>query len=69
MLILCAHLENEQIRWSTDNQNVVRIVIHGSRTLALQQEALAIFGICVKNKIRLEQSGFSEWIIDHFGLG
>ena len=26
---MCAHLENERIRWFTDNQNVVRIVMHG----------------------------------------
>ena len=42
------------------NQNVVKIVMHGtcSRKLALQQEVLAIFGVCVKSKIKLEP----EWI-------
>ena len=51
-------LENERIRWFTDNQNVVRIVLHGSKKPLLQQEALAIFATCMKGKIKLEP----EWI-------
>ena len=49
-------LSNERIRWFTDNQNVVRIVLHGSRKPELQAEALSIFSLCVQNKIRIEPS-------------
>jgi len=48
------NLQNKRVRWSTDNQNVVRIVLHGSRKPALQQEALTIFDTSVKGRIRLE---------------
>ena len=51
-------LRNERVRWFTDNQNVVRIVQHGSPKSDLQAEALEIFSVCVNNKIRLEP----EWI-------
>ena len=50
-------LENERVRWFTDNQNVVRIVQHGSRIPDLQAEALTIFSVCVK---LLNQNGFLE---------
>ena len=40
------------------NQNVVRIVLHGSRKPDLQSEALAIFSIGVKHHIKIEP----EWI-------
>ena len=53
-----SELQNERVRWFTDNQNVVRIVQHGSRNSDLQAEALAIFSLCVKNYIRIEP----EWI-------
>ena len=51
-------LMNEQIRWFSDNQNVVRIVQYGSRQAALQSEALCIFVTCLRNNIRIEP----EWI-------
>jgi len=51
-------LANERVRWFTDNQNVVRIVQHGSPKTTLQAEALEIFSVCVDNRIRLEP----EWI-------
>ena len=51
-------LRNERVRWFTDNQNVVRIVQHGSSKPALQAEALGIFSLCVNNYIRIEP----EWI-------
>jgi len=51
-------LGNERVCWFTDNQNVVRIVQHGSPKTSLQAEALEIFSVCVDNKIRLEP----EWI-------
>jgi len=50
-------LSNEQIRWFSDNQNVVRIVERGSKQPHLQSEALSIFVTCLKN-IRVEP----EWI-------
>ena len=51
-------LKNHRVRWFTDNQNVVRIVLHGSRKPALQEEAMAIFSIGLNHQIRLEP----EWI-------
>ena len=51
-------LQNERVRWFTDNQNVVRIVHCGSKKPVLQQEALAIFEASVGARIRLEP----EWI-------
>ena len=36
-------LKNCRVRWLTDNQNVVRIVLNGSRKLIVREEALAIF--------------------------
>jgi len=36
-------LQNERVKWFTDNQNVVRIVLCGSKKPILQREALAIF--------------------------
>ena len=51
-------LKNHRVRWFTDNQNVVRIVLHGSRKPALQGEAMAILSIGLLQQIRLEP----EWI-------
>ena len=51
-------LKNERLRWFSDNQNVTRIVLHGSRQPALQSEALSIFATCLRNNIRVEP----EWI-------
>ena len=51
-------LRNQRVHWFTDNQNVVRIVLHVSGKPALQREALAIFAVCVAECIRLEP----EWI-------
>jgi len=51
-------LKDERVRWFTDNQNVVRIVQHGSGKPALQAETLAIFSICMGNHIRMEP----EWV-------
>jgi len=53
-----AKLKNEHVHWFTDNQNVVRIVWHGSKKRALQSEVLRIFSACVGNNIRIEP----EWI-------
>ena len=51
-------LQNERVKWFTDNQNVVRIVLCGSKKPILQQEALAVFDASVKARILLKP----EWI-------
>ena len=51
-------LSDERIRWFTDNQNVVRILMHGSRKPLLQAEALAVFHLCVAHHLTIEP----EWI-------
>ena len=55
---LVSKLANERVRWFTDNQNVCRIIMCGSRRPNLQEEAIAIFSISVANHIRIEP----EWI-------
>jgi len=50
-VIFQSKLQNERVRWFTDNQNVVRIVQHGSCKPALQVEAWAIFSIYTSNHI------------------
>ena len=51
-------LENQRIRWFTDNQNVVRILNTGSRNPLLQQEALAIYLTSqLPTRLELNQSG------------
>ena len=47
-------LENERVRWFTDNQNVVRIVQYGSRQPALQVEALKSFAVCVSHQAGMD---------------
>ena len=51
-------LSSQRVRWFTDNQNVVRILLYGSKKPLLQVEALAIFAVCVNDCIRIEP----EWI-------
>ena len=46
------------MRWFTDYQNVVRIVLNGSKTSILQKLALEIFQMCVAYLITIEP----EWI-------
>ena len=55
--LMCHKLQNHKVRWFTDNKNVVRIVLYGSKSI-LQEEALAIFAVCVNYLIRLDP----EWI-------
>ena len=38
-----AQLQSERVRWFTDNQNVVRIVLNGSKTPILQKLAIRVF--------------------------
>ena len=51
-------LKNHRVRWFTDNQNVARIVLIGSRKPILHEEAMAILSICLHQHIWLEP----EWI-------
>ena len=45
---LADKLQNQRIRWFSDNQNVVRILSVRSRNPVLQNEALAIFNVSVR---------------------
>ena len=51
-------LENQRVKWLTDNQNVCRIVKKGSMKPDLQSMALDIFGFCSSHGISLE----TEWL-------
>ena len=55
---LLPKLKNEQVRWFSDNQNVVRILNIGSKKPHLQKEALAVFSLAAQNLICIEP----EWI-------
>ena len=55
---LKAKLTNERVRWFTDNQNVVRILMVGSRKPDLQAEALAVFSISLAHHLHIEP----EWV-------
>lgn len=52
--LICCRLQNYRVCWFTDNQNVVRIILCGSRKAALQEKALEIFVNCVNYKVRLD---------------
>jgi len=47
-------LKSQTVLWLTDNQNVKRIVSCGSKSKELQDIALDIFSICVRNGISLD---------------
>ena len=49
---------NCRVRWFTDNQNVARLLLVGSRKEHLQLEVLKVFSLCVSHGIHLEP----EWI-------
>lgn len=51
---IASKLTNQNIRWFTDNQNVVRILQLGSGKEELQKEALAIFRLAILHNIVLE---------------
>lgn len=51
-------LKGENIKWFTDNANVVSIVQKGSMKNNLQDLAMNIFQICLEYKISIE----IEWI-------
>ena len=43
-------LKNFRVRWFTDNQNVARILLVGSRKPVLQAVALKVFSLTVYTK-------------------
>ena len=47
-------LADERICWFTDNQNVVRILLYGSRKPLLQEEALTVFHLSVTHHLTIE---------------
>ena len=51
-------LKGLHVRWFSDNQNVVRIIQHGSRKAHLQVEAMKILEICIKHQILIEP----DWV-------
>ena len=53
-----SQLANEHIRWFTDNQNVVNIILHGSKKPILQTEALKVFHLSLVHNLVIEP----EWI-------
>lgn len=60
--VLCSllpFLKRENIKWCTDNTNVVSIVRKGSMKKDLRKVAMEVFEICLVYKIRLE---LIEWI-------
>ena len=52
-------LHGHRVRWFTDNQNVVRIIISGSRKPSLQKEAFAIYSFALSNGVHIDP----EWIL------
>ena len=55
---MASKLTNAHVRWFTDNQNVARILVVGSKKPWLQEVALKVFSLAVQNNISLEP----EWI-------
>ena len=51
---LTQKLSGERIHWFTDNQNVVSILLYGSKKLLLQRESLKIFQVSLVHQIKLE---------------
>lgn len=47
-------LQGKNVKWLTDNQNVVRIVSRGSTKTVLQKIALDIFNICLRSNVNLD---------------
>ena len=55
---LASKLRGHTVKWYSNNQNVTRIVLAGSRKQHFQEGAMAIFEVCFKNGIKLEM----EWV-------
>ena len=68
-------MNGETAKWLTDNQNVVRIIEHGSRKHLLQEIAVNILSILMQTAIRLEmawipseknqQADYLSRLVDH----
>ena len=68
-------MKGETVKWLTDNQNVVRIIEHGSRKHLLQEIAVNILSILMQTAIRLEmawipreknqQADYLSRLVDH----
>ena len=55
---LAQKLSGERIHWFTDNQNVVSILLYGSKKVLLQKKSLKIFQVSLVHQIKLEP----EWV-------
>ena len=56
-MAVATKLTNSRFRWFTDNQNVARILLVGSKKPLLHALAVKVFSLSVQNHIRLEP----EW--------
>ena len=48
---IASRLRNCRVRWFTDNQNVARLLLVGSRKEHLQLEVLKVFSLCVSHMV------------------
>ena len=60
LLGVAKKLTNHRVRWYTDNQNVARILMVGSKKPHLHALALKVFSLSIHNNIKLEP----EWILN-----
>lgn len=58
LISLVDFLKDKRVKWFTDNQNVVSIVQKGSTKIHLQDIAIEIYTVCLKNNLSLDV----EWI-------
>ena len=58
LMAVATKLKHFRVRWFTDNQNVARILLVGSKKTLLQALAVKVFSLSVQNHIKLEP----EWI-------
>ena len=54
LLSLIEFLHGKNIKWFTDNQNVVNIVSKGSTKTVLQKLSLDIFNACIKHSVNID---------------
>lgn len=59
VLLSVAHLlKNETVQWFSDNMNATRIINKGSTKEHLQELAIEVYNLCLKNNIKL----YPSWI-------
>ena len=58
LMAVATKLANFRVRWFTDNQNVARILLVGSKKPLLHELAVKVFSLSVQNHIRVDP----EWI-------